>query len=52
MYVYCIPEGGRIEEVVIGEISISMLDGGINIQAKSRAPYMSPLFLQALKFLL
>lgn len=53
LYVYAVPEGSiKQEESVVGEISISMLDGGITVQAKSMAPYMSGLMLQAVKFVL
>jgi hypothetical protein len=52
LYVYCQPEGGRPEEVVVGEISISLTGGGIMLQAKSFSGHMPSLFLQAAKFLL
>ena len=50
LYVYCTPTG--IEEMVIGEISINVMDGSVTVLAKSKAGYMPPLFLQAAKFLL
>jgi Beta2-adaptin appendage, C-terminal sub-domain len=45
LYVFCQPEGGRPEEAVVGEISISMAGGGITLQARSFAGYMPSLFL-------
>ena len=38
--------------MVIGEISINMMDSSVTVIAKSRAIYMPSLFLQAAKFLL
>lgn len=45
LYVYCQAEGGRKEDVCVGEIAISMLDGGVTVQAKSPNSYMPSLFL-------
>jgi hypothetical protein len=53
LYVYAQADGsGKQEDLVVAEITISMLDGSVNVKAKSPAPYMSGLFLQASKFLL
>jgi hypothetical protein len=43
LYVYCTPTGN--EEMVIGEISINVMDGSVTVLAKSKANYMPPLFL-------
>jgi hypothetical protein len=38
--------------MVIGEISINVMDGSVTVIAKSKASYMPALFLQTAKFLL
>ena len=53
LYVYAQADGsGKQEDLVVAEIVISMMDGGVTVRAKSPAQYMGPLTLQCLKFLL
>lgn len=53
LYVYAQADGsGKQEDIVVGEITINMMDGSVTVKAKSPAGYMSSLFLQAVKFLL